>query len=273
MQSESRTWSQSLEGRAPQAGAVRQRGLLAKLVYHYGPQAWIDMLMSRLMLVNKAMPIISHSFVPVLRLMAGSEQIDRDYAEIRSRREAVKLFDSPRERWRKHYGNFVRECEWALLELRKHLDQAQYEEFVVGTCVALSRDDSPGFLKMMNGMADTKAPKKSEARKGTGKPSGVQKLMFEMFNPGGFLTGPADITEFDPAAGTAVMYVPDCAWHICAAAESLPNPKALPQEGCLLICKGAFERLFDGQGGGVRMEFEPHLPETSCTVRMSWKVK
>ena len=24
-------------------------------------------------------------------------------------------------------------------------------------------------------------------------------------------------------------------------------------------------------GGGLKMEFEPHLPETSCTVRMSWQ--
>ena len=38
------------------------------------------------------------------------------------------------------------------------------------------------------------------------------------------------------------MYIPDCAWHTSAAAqESLPDPNALPQEGCLLICKGAFE--------------------------------
>jgi hypothetical protein len=97
--------------------------------------------------------------------------------------------------------------------------------------------------------------------------------MFDMFNPAGFLTGPAEITEFDPANGKAVMEVPDCAWHICAAAESLPNPDALPEQGCLLICKGAFEKLFDGQDGGLRMEFDPHLPETSCSVIMSWKAQ
>ena len=75
----------------------------------------------------------------------------------------------------------------------------------------------------------------------------------------------------DPANGVAVMEVPDCAWHVCPAAESLPDPNALPEEGCLLICKGAFEALFDGRDGGLRMEFDPHLPETSCTVRMTWQ--
>ena len=92
-----------------------------------------------------------------------------------------------------------------------------------------------------------------------------------MFNPAGFLTGPAEVTELDPGAGTATMEVPDCAWHICAKQESLPNPDALPEQGCLLICKGVFEALFDGADGGLKMEFDPHLPETSCSVRMSWK--
>ena len=26
-------------------------------------------------------------------------------------------------------------------------------------------------------------------------------------------------------------------------------------------------------GGALRMEFEPHLPETSCTVRMTWEAR
>jgi hypothetical protein len=51
-------------------------------------------------------------------MTADPEQIDRNYAEIRSRREKVRLFDSPRERWRKYYDNFVREVEWALHRVR-----------------------------------------------------------------------------------------------------------------------------------------------------------
>ena len=58
--------------------------------YNWGPQAWIDMWMSNSMLVKKAMPIISHTFVPILRLSGDKEQVDRDYAEIKSRREIIK---------------------------------------------------------------------------------------------------------------------------------------------------------------------------------------
>jgi hypothetical protein len=247
----------------------KKRGLF----YHWGPQAWIDMWMSHSMIVKKAGPLIPYTFLPILRMTTDRERIDSEWAEIRSRREKVRLFDSPRERWRKNYGNFVREVEWALLELRKHFTQAEYEDIVVGTSVALGRENSASFIEMMDGMADTKPSKKAAASDGPSEPSRFEKLMFSTFNPAGFLTGPAEITEFDPAHGSTTMEIPDCAWHICGAAETLPNPDALPEQGCLLICKGAFEELFKGEGGGLKVEFEPHLPETSCTARMTWKVE
>jgi hypothetical protein len=241
-------------------------------LYHYGPQAWIDMVMSKKMIVQKAGLLITHTLLPILRMVTDAERIDREWEQMKSRRETVRLLDSPRERWRKRYGNFVREAEWALLELQGHLSQAQYEEVVIGTCASTAREGSQDFLKMMNGMADTKPPKKT-ASSGPSKPSRFQTLLFDMFNPAGFLTGPAQVTEYDPAAGRVVMEIPDCAWHICGPADRLPKPNALPEQGCLLICKGAFEQLFDGSGGGLSIEFDPHLPETSCTARMSWKVK
>jgi hypothetical protein len=251
-----------------EAGLARNRGLW----YAWGPQAWIDMWMSNTMLVKKAMPIISHTFVPILRLTADPEQIDLDYAEIRSRRESISFFESPREKWRKRYGNFVREVEWALLELRKHFNQEEYEDIVVGTSVALAHENAPEFLNMMNSMADkNKAqPGKPAKPNASTKPSWSQRMMFNVFNPAGWLTGPAEVTSIDLANGSTTMEIPDCAWHICATQDSLPNPKALPEEGCLYICKGPFEAMFKGENGGLKVEFEPHLPETSCSVRMSW---
>jgi hypothetical protein len=249
----------------PIAVPVKRGGVL----YHYGPQAWIDWFMSHQMIVKKGSLLVPYTFVPILKLTTDPERIDREWAEMRGRREKVRLFDSPRERWRKGYGNFVREMEWALLELQKHFTPKQYEDIVVGTNATLARENSEGFINMMNSMKDTPVPK--GASEGPKKPAGFQKLLFDMFNPAGFLTGPAEIAEFDPAAGTAVMEVPDCAWHVCAKQDSLPNPNALPEQGCLLICKGVFEELFDGDQGGLKMSFDPHLPETSCTVQMSWK--
>jgi len=240
--------------------------------YNWGPQAWIDMWMSNSMLVKKAMPIISHTFVPILRLSGDKAQVDRDYDEIKSRRESIARFDSPREKWRKRYGNFVREAEWALLELRKYYSQKQYEDIVIGTSVALSQENSPEFLKMMNSMSDKSKNKKTKVAKDGAppKPSRWSTFLFETFNPAHWLTGPSTITEFDPANGVTVIEIPECGWHTCGPQERLPNPNALPEEGCLNICKGPFEALFSG-GGGLKMEFDPHLPQTSCTVRMSWQ--
>jgi hypothetical protein len=240
-------------------------------IYHWGPQAWVDMVMSYNMLVKKGTLTIVYTFLPILRMTTDRDRIDREWAEMQAREEKVNFFDSPRERWRKNYGNLVRNMEWILLELRQHFSHEQYEEIVVGTTADLAKANSAGFLEMMKGMADTDPKKGTTRSEGTNEPGRLQKILFEMFNPAGFLTGPAEMKEFDPAAGKATMYVPDCAWHVCAAAKSLPNPNALPEQGCLLICKGAFERLFDGEGGGLKMDFEPHLPQTSCTVEMTWK--
>lgn len=238
--------------------------------YQWGPQAWIDMWMSDKMLVKKASLIVSHTLLPILRLSCDDrEQLEQDYQSIRARRELVKLFESPREKWRKRYGNFVREVEWALLELRKYYAQSQYEDIVIGTSVATSHETSADFLAMMNSMPE-KNKKKKAPKSGSNKPGRFSKFMFETFNPAGWLTGPATITEMDPANGRTVIEIPECGWHVCAKQSSLPNPNALPEEGCLNICKGPFEALFKGENGGLKMEFEPHLPETSCTVRMTW---
>jgi hypothetical protein len=241
--------------------------------YNWGPQAWIDMWMSRSMLVKNGMIVISHTFLPMLRLCADQEQINRDYQKIRAHREPIKLFDSPREKWRKAYGNFVREIEWCLLELRKHYSQQQYEDIVIGTNIEIAKETSSDFLERMSGASDRfKGKKHAPAKDGeTEKPSRWMAFLFANFNPAHWLTGPANIPEFSPAKGQMVMEIPQCGWHICAAQNTLPNPDALPEEGCLLICKGLFEALFNGEKGGLKMQFDPHLPETSCTVRMSWK--
>jgi len=159
--------------------AVKKAGFYA----NWGPQAWIDMWMSNSMLVKKAMPIINHTFVPILRLSGDPEQVDRDYDAIKSRREVLKWYDSPREKWRKRYGNFVREAEWALLELRRYYSQKQFYDIVVGTSVKLSYDTSADFLKMMNSMSDKNKNKKPKAQAaGSKKPSRWSTFMFETFN-------------------------------------------------------------------------------------------
>ena len=49
------------------------------------------------------------------------------------------------------------------------------------------------------------------------------------------------------------LYIPDCAWHTCAAQETLPNPDQLPAEGCQLVCKGPFEAMFANDDTDLNM--------------------
>jgi hypothetical protein len=239
--------------------------------YNWGPQAWFNMIAANKIVVKRLHPTVNYSFLPILRLSGcDTEQLERDYTAIKSRRETVHWYDSPQERWRKRYGNFVRETEWVLLELRKHFSQKQYEEIVVGTTVALFRETSADFIAMMDAAAEKnkqkgkqKTPKASSSK----KPGFLIKMMFEHFNPAGWLMGEAKLVEFDLSTGETLMEIPACAWHTCGASDSLPNPNALPEEGCLYVCKAPFEVMFDGKDGGIFFEFEPHLPEKSCTVR------
>ncbi len=250
------------------------------LSYHWGLQAWIDMVMSRKMIADRGLLTVSHTFLPMLRMASDDPAaVDRDYATIRARREPVRLWDSPRERWRKYYGNFVREMEWVLLGLRSHFPREQYEELVIGTLASLSRLDSQREIDALNRnvtkMRKVRAERAAQRAAGTeptdpAEQSGWRALAAKLADPtrfSAFLVGEAEVTEMDIDEGTAVMEVPNCAWHTCPDPDSLPRPGVLPEEGCLLVCKGLFERVFDGVEG-LEMRFDPHLPETSCTIRM-----
>ena len=235
--------------------------------YHWGPQAWIDMWMSKKMLVDKSMPLVTHTLLPILRLSGDAAEVDAGFETVKQHREVCRWSDSPREKWRKRYGNFVREVEWALLELHKYYSPAQCEEIVVGTCVSTAQETTAEFIAMMNTMSEKNKHKTGRRA----EPNRLEKFIFDTFNPAGFLTGPAQMKDMDMNAGTMTMYVPDCAWHRCANLDTLPVPGELPAEGCQMICKKPFEALFNSEAGGLRMEFEPHLPDSDCTVRLSWK--
>jgi hypothetical protein len=251
----------------PVVQVERPRGGLA---YNWGLQAIIDMWMAKRMLADRGEQTNTLTWVPMLRMLADDPaQVERDYAEIRSRRERIRLWDSPRERWRKHYGNFVRESEWALLELRRYFPREQYEEVVVGTLAVTAR---LGSGKEISFLSDRIGEQRDSGASAADQDSLLTRIVTKIIDPGrfaGFLVGESEMTEMDLAGGTAVMEVPNCAWHTCGDPASLPNPRSLPEEGCLLVCKGLFERLFDGSSG-LSMSFDPHLPETSCTVRMTF---
>jgi len=86
-------------------------------------------------------------------------------------------------------------------------------------------------------------------------------LFFEkILNITGWLVGKVKITEVDMGAGIIVMEVVDCLML------RAPRLKNLPEESCLLGCKGGCEKVF--AEGSVRMMLEACLPETTCEIRV-----
>ena len=50
----------------------KRRGFL----YNWGPQAWIDMVMSKRMIVTRAWPLVHYTFLPILRMTTDSDHRD-----------------------------------------------------------------------------------------------------------------------------------------------------------------------------------------------------
>jgi len=252
---------------------------IAKIREEWGLQASFDYLMLRNMLQYCWM-VVPHTYLPVLRMLSEDVgRVDAAYADVVAQREQIERFDSPRERWRKTYGSYVRELNWVSVELSRLLSKDQYEAFVTGAMArqveAWAGRLKPGMARLFDSGRDGEA-KPSAANENAPAPrrrkSGavanwvqntlVPKVMGQ-FNLGGFLVGPMNFEVLDVQAREMKVYIPNCAMHTVVS-ETEPQTEA-----CLQSCKGACEAVF-ARGGPVEMEFEPHLPGLDCTMRVRW---
>ncbi len=244
----------------------------------WGLQAWIDMWILNAVLVKHGQPLVAYTLLPIIRIASDNpSDLDDRFAEFCRDNERVRWLDSPRERWRKRYGRFVREIEWAFLELRKHFSQSEYERIVVDSASTIMYQTVGGVLHFANTALNPGEQRGDSARPPSriadrGFRDRVNKMLVRIIDPSRFahfLTGDASVTVADLAQGQLDVEIPDCAWHRVAPSASLPVVGQLPEQGCLVMCKATCERVFDGRDG-LQIEFEPHLPETSCTMRIRW---
>ncbi len=248
-----------------------------RVIDQWGPQAWIDMWILDAVLVKHGQPLVMYTLLPMIRLAADDPgDVDSRFKAFCRGNERVHWLDSPRERWRKRYGRFVREIEWAFLELRKHFSQDEYERIVVESAAAIMRETIGGVLKFANTALNPGEQVRLSARSSVGGanryPVRMSSALVRLMDPSRFsrfLTGDADVSRVDIAKGRLDVDVPDCAWHRVAQSDSLPVRGQLPEQGCLVMCKATCENVFDGRHG-LRIEFEPRLPETGCTMRIRW---
>ena len=232
----------------------------------WGLQAMVDLILGKLAL-SKLSPLVPHTLVPIIKLCSGNrEEVEAAYRTVVGYREPVRFLDSPAEKWRKHYGNFVREIEWACSELRKYFNKRAYEDLVINA----TADCLKGALGPIIDYMKKSMVTQSESLRS--KPPGMSNflnkvggkmtvLFFErIVNITGWLAGNVEFREVNLREGLMVMEYTDC--RMLRA----PRLKNLPEESCLLGCKGACEKLFED--GPVRMTLDARLPETTCEVRM-----
>ncbi len=216
--------------------------------------------------------LVPQTLMPVLRLVSGDPAgVDRSYAAVLAQREPTRRFDSPRERWRKGYGRFVRELEWASQQLKTHLSDEEYRALVSGA-VARAIEQwagalKPKFAQLFEVQTGEKVRSRSARLKELERKLTklISQNMFKHFNAVSFMVGPMQIRQIDVEGGYMEAYIPECAMHMVVGTG---KPQ---EEACVVSCKGGTELAF-GKDSPLRIELEPHLPGLSCTMRAYWDV-
>jgi hypothetical protein len=241
---------------------------------NWGPQAFFDYLVVKMMM-SKVGDVIPRTYVPILRLVSeDAGKVDDGYASVLALREPIAFLDSPRERWRKTYGAYIRELEWVYGELRQHFPTKEYQDLVQDIMARNIKDAMSAFLPTLEKMQRTRSERAlsgspaaptSSRSKSIGK--AMERLfkgrfgswMFSHMNPMSFMVGPVDM-QMEPG-GEIKMWIPRCWMH------TAPGDGQTQDQACVQGCKGACERVFNGNTP-IAMHFEPHLPDFSCTLRV-----
>ncbi len=238
-------------------------------------QAWLDYVMVKI-LMARVSDVIPKTYVPILRLVAeDTGKVDDEYRQVVSQRERIRLFDSPRSRWRKLYGSYIRELDWVYSRRADHFPRREDEERVLDIMARAIKDWLGAFLPSMERSTRTANTASQEAHDPGREPGPVVRWAARMLekaingrpgrwlmnnlNPASFMVGPVEMKMLPE--GELEMYISRCWMH------TAPGDGRTQDQACLYGCKGACEKIF-GPGTPAAMSFDPHLPDFDCTLRI-----
>lgn len=229
--------------------------VLDRLRWNYGVGAWWGALVVRWEMVHLG-GIVEQTYLPILRLVAEDpDAVVADWEEVRGRRLPHRLLDSPRTYWRKTYGNYVREMDWAYRELSARLPEPDFEDLVI-TTVGGRLDNWIGWAKRALARVPLRAPE--ELLDGMARPDTSQgsPMVWAITAP---IVGPVEVRGVED--GAVVLAIPECALHTVVG-EGRAQTYA-----CLYGCKAACEAYL-GPDGPMSIHFEPNLPDYDCVMRV-----
>lgn len=235
-------------------------------------QSWMDFIMVKI-LMGRVGDVIPKTYMPILRLVSeDAGKVDEEYRQVVALREPIGLFDSPRDRWRKLYGSYVRELDWVYGQLQKHFPREEYEELVIDIMARTIKDWLGAFLPSLEKSTRSEADTSHAPHAPGQEPSAIARLaahalervmtgpigrwVMAHMNPVNAIVGPVEMKTL-PGGGLE-MTIPECWMH------TAPGDGRTQDQACLLGCKGACERV--SKGSVAPMTFDPHLPEFSCTL-------
>lgn len=227
--------------------------MLTSLRKNWGLQAFLNWLILKFMFAEMER-MIAETYIPVLRLLVeDKKRLLSDYQNLVESRKRLAFYASPYQRWWTNYGNFIRENEFVLKLLEKHLSKEDFHDLVVNyTAERISKR----FQFMKEAMRKRNASGKSLHNE---MQSPFGRKMVPLINVmSQFLVGPMEV-KLDEN-GTLVMEIPDCAMH-----RSVSDTQA-QELSCLNSCKAACEAVFS-VNDPMCFEFDPHLPGFGCTLR------
>lgn len=230
--------------------------MAGKIRAEYGLKAWWSAYVMRTEMKHLG-GIVEQTYLPILRLVCDeADQVDRDWQQVKAARKQVRRWDSPHQRWRKTYGNFVRELEWAYAELKPRLSEPDFEHLVV-TTMGERMDEWVGWMKPLLARLDRRTPGGLGAATKGPSAARMNARSMAMVAP---IVGDVEVRGVDD--GLIECYIPDCAMHTVVSRE-VPQTNA-----CLYGCKAACE-AFLGPDDPMSIHFEPNLPAFDCIMRVS----
>jgi hypothetical protein len=207
------------------------------LYYKWGHKAILTYLVGKAA-IKRCHPIVAHTFLPVLKLCSDNRKdVEDAFQEIQKLNERTRFFDSPYEKYRKVYGNYVREVEWCCVQLRRYFTKRAYEDFIIDATFSYNNHVMGKYTDLMNNLM-LMGRTREGIRKKSGKiaafinrilPRFLDFVFKHVFNPIFWLVGDVDFQEYNLRTGEMVLYVKDCLMLRSS------RMKQLPEEICLLV--------------------------------------
>ena len=204
--------------------------------YNWGHQAIFSYLFGKAAM-KRLVPFVPHTLVQIIKLCADSrEDVEEAFKKIQELNENIRFFDSPYEKYRKMYGNYIRGVEWCCLQLRKYFNKRAYEELIIETTYSYNYDvmgkygDTLTKMMLMGRSPETirKEPGKLDAVINRVVTRILNFTFKHILNLTFWLVGDATFESYNVRTGEMELKVTDCLML------RAPRMRQLPEESCLL---------------------------------------